>query len=71
MTFKNKTFCASKNCKNNCGRKMTEAETAELRALPIEYQRVSMADYCNPYLKYDKTIDNTEYSTLSYGKTLH
>lgn len=71
MTFKNKTFCASKNCKNNCGRKMTEAETAELKALPTELQRVTMADYCNPYLKYDRTIDSTEYSTLSYGKTLH
>ena len=71
MTFKDRTFCASKNCKNNCGRKMTEEETKELNALPTEEQIVSMADFCNPYLKYDKTIDNTEYSTLSYGRPLH
>jgi hypothetical protein len=26
MSFKDKTFCASPNCKNKCGRKMTENE---------------------------------------------
>lgn len=29
ITFKDKTFCASPNCKNDCGRKMTEHEKLE------------------------------------------
>lgn len=30
MSFRDKTFCASPNCKNECGRKMTSNETVEL-----------------------------------------
>jgi hypothetical protein len=33
MSFKDRTFCASPNCKNKCGRKMSEKERAELDAL--------------------------------------
>lgn len=30
ICFKDKTFCASPNCTNECGRKMTEDEAKEL-----------------------------------------
>ena len=30
MAFLDKTFCASSNCVNECGRKMTKAEENEL-----------------------------------------
>ncbi len=30
MTFKDKTFCASPDCKNECGRKMTPEDVREL-----------------------------------------
>lgn len=30
MTFKDKTFCASPNCANECGRKMTKNERDRL-----------------------------------------
>ena len=29
MNFKDKTFCASPNCKNDCGRKMTDEEKVQ------------------------------------------
>lgn len=29
ITFKDKTYCMSPNCKNECGRKMTEKEKRE------------------------------------------
>lgn len=31
MTFKDKTFCASPNCENKCGRQMTKREEIELK----------------------------------------
>lgn len=45
MSFLDKTFCASPNCKNECGRKMSEKEKAQKRAfeaaqryiLPVSY----------------------------------
>lgn len=33
MTYLEKTFCASVNCKNDCGRRMTEEELTRLRYL--------------------------------------
>lgn len=33
MSFKDKTFCASPNCNNECGRKMSDAEKQQLGAL--------------------------------------
>lgn len=30
MIFKDKTYCASPNCQNKCGRKMTDSERIEL-----------------------------------------
>lgn len=33
FSFKDKAFCSSSNCKNECGRKMTEEEKKELKRL--------------------------------------
>jgi hypothetical protein len=33
MSFKDKTFCASPMCRNECGRKMTDDEKKELSTL--------------------------------------
>lgn len=33
MTFRDKTFCASKNCTNKCGHKMTTKESEQLERL--------------------------------------
>ena len=30
MSFLDKTFCASPNCKNDCGRRMTDAQREQL-----------------------------------------
>lgn len=38
MTFKDKTFCASPNCQNECGRKMTDEEYKEIDALKIKLE---------------------------------
>ncbi len=46
MTFKDKTFCASPNCKNECGRKMTKKELEELKRLPVWCQDVSLGLFC-------------------------
>jgi hypothetical protein len=39
MCYKDKTFCASPNCKNECGRKMTEDEKITLQKnwAPVNY----------------------------------
>lgn len=42
MSFKDRTFCASKNCKNKCGRKMTSNEKQELAKLGIEGVKLSL-----------------------------
>ena len=44
MTYKDRTFCASPNCKNKCDRKMTEEQIKESQALRME---VSYAYFCN------------------------
>lgn len=50
MTFKDKTFCASIYCKNECGRKMTKKEYTELdnimKANPTEPMLVSWGIFC-------------------------
>jgi hypothetical protein len=33
MTFLDKTFCASTNCRNECGRQMTQSEKESLKEL--------------------------------------
>jgi hypothetical protein len=45
ISFKDKTYCASPNCENECGRKMSEFEKAQQNAffaaqgfvLPVSY----------------------------------
>jgi hypothetical protein len=45
MTYLDRTFCASPNCKNECGRMMTEMQTSQRKAsfyasgfnLPVSY----------------------------------
>jgi hypothetical protein len=39
VVFKDKTFCASPNCTNECGRKMTEDERKQLDAINNDIQR--------------------------------
>lgn len=45
LCYRDKTFCSSLGCTNECGRKITPAEIAEaIRvALPVAY-----ADFCSP-----------------------
>jgi len=51
MSFLDKTFCASPNCVNECGRKMSPEETEYLQALKIQGREwdcmVSMAYFCD------------------------
>jgi len=35
ICFRDKTFCQSPNCKNECGRKMTEEEKKQLERHPM------------------------------------
>lgn len=51
ITFKDKTFCASPNCQNDCGRKMTDEEKKEflIQNLPQNWDGmlgVSCAYFC-------------------------
>jgi len=45
MTYKDKTYCASPNCKNKCGRKMSDEETRECKRSKFSY--VSMMYFCD------------------------
>ena len=45
MTFLDKTFCASPQCKNECGRKMTDEEKERLKRLGET--RVLQAYFCS------------------------
>lgn len=42
MTFLDKTFCKSPECKNECGRKMTEKEKEYLQELAYRGLKVSI-----------------------------
>ncbi len=42
MTYKDMTFCASPDCKNECGRQLPEHERKQIP----EWQPVSMAYFC-------------------------
>jgi hypothetical protein len=46
MSFLDKTFCASPNCENACGRKITDEEKKKLNQLPSWEQLVSQAYFC-------------------------
>jgi len=45
MTF-DKTFCASPNCKNDCGRKMTEEQEIDAKMLGDAFYLISYAYFC-------------------------
>jgi len=50
VSFRDRTYCASPNCKNECGRKMTDLEKQEAkrRDLPVSY-----AYFCDkPHVPY-------------------
>jgi hypothetical protein len=44
MSYKDRTFCASPNCKNECGRKMTDEE----KAANFDNQWISYGYFCEP-----------------------
>ena len=44
MSYKDKTFCASPHCKNECGRKITEEDKKFLKGHP--WYPVSYAYFC-------------------------
>ena len=44
MSFLDKTFCASPQCKNDCGRRMTDKERDQLTYSEAEY--VSYGYFC-------------------------
>lgn len=44
MSYLDKTFCASPNCKNDCGRRMTDLERERLTYLNDKY--VSYGYFC-------------------------
>lgn len=41
MTYKDKTFCASPNCKNDCKRQMTFEEKEEIKELVFQGFKLS------------------------------
>lgn len=45
MTYKDRTFCASKGCTGTCGRKLTTEDKTYLEKHKDE--RVSMSYFCN------------------------
>ena len=45
MTFLDKTFCQSPNCKNECGRKMTDAEKYHLSCINITFPGGALVSY--------------------------
>lgn len=56
MSYLDKTFCASSNCKNECGRKMTEEEKGYLLDNPpAQYQGVSYAYFCGDEQDYNES----------------
>lgn len=44
MSFLDKTFCASPQCKNDCGRRMTDAQREQLTYSEAQY--VSYGYFC-------------------------
>lgn len=44
ITYKDKTFCSSTKCKNECGRKITNKEINEAKMLKLP---ICFADFCS------------------------
>ena len=57
MTYLDKTFCASPNCNNDCGRRMTDEE--HQRLIYLNEDRVCYAYFCGEPLSDPK--DPTEW----------
>jgi hypothetical protein len=56
MSYLDKTFCASPNCKNKCGRKMTEEDKNILDILRPSDQNVWYGYFCGHPREY--TLDD-------------
>lgn len=55
MAFLDKTYCASPNCENECGRKMTiEEEGFLLDNPPAQYYGISYGYFCGEFGEIDK-----------------
>jgi hypothetical protein len=46
MCYKDRTFCSSLNCKNDCGRKITEDQKKEAQKLELP---IAYAKFCESY----------------------
>jgi len=44
ITYKDKTFCSSVNCKNKCGRKITSKDVSDAKRLKLP---ICFADFCS------------------------
>jgi hypothetical protein len=55
MSYMDKTFCASPQCKNDCGRKMTDEERRKLSA---HSDYVSYGYFCGEPMLEDKLDPN-------------
>jgi len=57
MSYLDKTFCASPNCKNDCGRQMTDLERERL--IYLNNDRVSYGYFCGePSLKSTNILEH-------------
>ena len=59
ICYRDTTFCASPNCQNACGRKLTEFELAEAKKLGLD---ICYAYFCDkPHLSFsdkDETVED-------------
>ena len=62
MPYLDKTFCASPNCKNDCGRRMTDEELDRL--IYLNYDRVSYDYFCG--FPIDVEIDQTPIMRITF-----
>ena len=64
--FRDKTYCASPNCKNECGRKMSSEIESILKA--DKYGRTSYAYFCGEPTSIDINSDLTSKDTDTEAK---
>ena len=67
MSFMDKTFCASSQCKNDCGRRMTDKERDQLIYSQAEY--VSYGYFCGeddkPITRLKAVVSKKDYSPIA------
>ncbi len=51
LNYKDKTFCASPNCKNECGRKLTQEDKKKAQELGLF---ISLAYFCSDEGKFNE-----------------